>query len=337
MTFLLSSDLIQLQASVKGYVEANFPQGGLKDRHSRDAINLKQKWQEFSAQGFLLGGVSEELGGLGLGFLSNVVVVKEVARTLAPLPALETLLFGVLPLRYLSEGEGTILPKLLEGSEVATGIIGEENVPEASLATLLMTEDDSEIYSASFVMNATAQRSGVELLREIVTLSELSLSTSQKVGVLGDSSPLLFERLLLLSAEMIGASRTAEELTLDYVKTRKQFGVAIGTFQALQHKLADARVGLDAAESLLHFSSWARDNDLSQFQGTALAAYQQCYSSSKKALETFIQVHGGIGFTYEYDLHLFLRRVLNLSAWFISPAAATHNLALSGLEETLNT
>jgi alkylation response protein AidB-like acyl-CoA dehydrogenase len=321
MNFLLSAEHRQLESTIR-----QFAADKLRDR------SKGPNWGEFASLGVLMGPVSEQRGGLGLGLLSGVIVVKELAKTLARLPALETLAFGVIPLAYAGAKE--LLSKLMSGEEIATGYLARDYVPSAEIATLLVSEAEGGISCLRFTLGGE-KIEGLELVRTIYSVSNIRLDSVIESYDLDDADQIYrsiyLDRLILLSAEMLGAARGAEQMTLDYVKTRKQFGVPVGSFQAIQHKLADARVGLDSSEALLHFAAWARDNDGAQYMKSAFGAYVQCAKETKRAIEMFLQVHGGIGFTWEYDLHLYLRRVLSIQGWTTSPGEVAAGLGELGI------
>lgn len=113
---------------------------------------------------------------------------------------------------------------------------------------------------------------------------------------------------LLLASEMCGVMKRAVSMTVDYAKTRVQFGVPIGSFQAVAHPLADSFVKVEGLTSLTQFSAWAFDNSPSQADMTALSAWKFAETHGASTVERAIQLHGGVGFTYEYPLHKYLRR-----------------------------
>lgn len=117
----------------------------------------------------------------------------------------------------------------------------------------------------------------------------------------------------LVAQELCGVCDRAMELTVEYVKTRKQFGVSVGGFQAVQHRAADMKLRLEQMESLAQFANWALENDPSQGEFSSFAAISFCCEHAPWIVESAIQLHGGIGFTWEYGLHLFLRRAQALS------------------------
>lgn len=121
---------------------------------------------------------------------------------------------------------------------------------------------------------------------------------------------------ILASAEMLGVGQTALDMSVEYAKTRKQFSKPIGSFQVISHKLADMHLELQSATTLLHFAAWSRAGDKAQFSQSAAAIKAYASEIAPKVAERAIQIHGGIGFTYEYDLHLFLRRAITLASCY---------------------
>lgn len=113
---------------------------------------------------------------------------------------------------------------------------------------------------------------------------------------------------LLLASEMCGVMKKVIAMTVDYAKTRVQFGVPIGTFQAVSHPIADSFVKTEGLSSLTQFSAWAFDHSPSQADLTAFSSWKFAESYGAATVERAIQLHGGVGFTYEYPLHKYLRR-----------------------------
>jgi alkylation response protein AidB-like acyl-CoA dehydrogenase len=113
---------------------------------------------------------------------------------------------------------------------------------------------------------------------------------------------------LLSVAELVGSAQKAIDLTLEHVKKRKQFGRTIGSFQAVQHKLVDMYLQQQETMSLAHFAAWCADLDQTQFETAAVAARAYASEVVPQICETAIQLQGGVGFSYESELHLYLRR-----------------------------
>ena len=151
--------------------------------------------------------------------------------------------------------------------------------------------------------------------------------------------PARLERTLgvLACAEMVGAADVCLSRTVDYLKTRKQFGQTIGSFQALKHMAADAYVGVEAMRAAAEYAAWAHDD--ATRRGNADAEMEAdvachiaksfCSDTAKKVAEVSIQLHGGIAFTWEYGIHLQLRRILRLATSFGN--AYDHREALAAM------
>ncbi len=110
------------------------------------------------------------------------------------------------------------------------------------------------------------------------------------------------------SAEMLGASRKSLEMSTDYAKVRKQFGQFIGQFQAVKHKLAEMLVAVENAHAAVYYAAWAQDANAPDAALAASVAKSFVNGASRRVCGEAIQVHGGIGFTWEYDLHLYFKR-----------------------------
>jgi alkylation response protein AidB-like acyl-CoA dehydrogenase len=122
---------------------------------------------------------------------------------------------------------------------------------------------------------------------------------------------------LLTAAEQVGTAAGALDRTLDYIKIREQFGRVIGGYQALQHRCADVAVHIEAAAALVERAAAAADSgDTEVLAGTALIARAAASEASLFAADTMLQLHGGIGFTWEHDAHFFFRRARSTAAWF---------------------
>jgi alkylation response protein AidB-like acyl-CoA dehydrogenase len=149
------------------------------------------------------------------------------------------------------------------------------------------------------------------------TLHTVQLTSVQCV-IFEESSSVAVEDLLeaTKASEVAGICKRAIEMTVEYAKTRQQFGVAIGSFQAIQQKIADCYARSEALCSLARFATWAASHSPQQRHLTARAAVLEASHVGPLVCEAAIQAHGGIGFTWEYDLHLYLRRAKTIQSAF---------------------
>ncbi len=149
-------------------------------------------------------------------------------------------------------------------------------------------------------------------------LCGISLVDAAPVATLSSEGSHVAEDCLeiLKACEVFGVCERVIEMSVDYVKTREQFGVPIGGFQAIQHKLADIYAQTEALGALCRFAAWTVEHSPEQRALTARAASLQAATMGPQVCEVALQCHGGIGFTWEYDLHLYLRRAKAFEAAF---------------------
>jgi len=197
-------------------------------------------------------------------------------------------------------------------------------VPDAHIADHLICvtrtkEGTGEDGISLFLVDAKSKGLQVEVLRTMtgeklceVTFSNVAVSGSDLLGELNGGWPvvrsLLDEATVGECAWMMGGARWALETSVDYAKEREQFGVPIGTFQAIQHKLANVAVEVEGATSIVYYAAWTVDESEADRTMTASVAKAWCSDAYKHATFEGIQVHGGIGFTWDHDMHLYFKR-----------------------------
>ena len=307
------------------------------------------KWAALSETGCILAVAPAKVGGLGFGCQAAQMAIFEAGRVLATVPLFETIALGLRPLLLagVEDEAANAIGRILEQQMPASGAFQElcsgaplcraerggdgwvitgdaKLVPSYAQAAIVLIPAIEETATDQVgLFSLTTDRSGVlathhrsfDLLRPYTNLR----LTRAKATLLGVKPRSVFNYLaqeisLLATAEMVGAASRAVEITADYVKTRKQFGKAISSFQAISHLLADMLLQVEAAAALNRFAAWAADHDPAQLEDAARASKAHASEEMPKVLEKALQCHGGIGFTYEYDLHLYLRRVQSLSA-----------------------
>ena len=158
-----------------------------------------------------------------------------------------------------------------------------------------------------------SENTSVTEIKLIETLDLLhlyySFKANNKLTKLSMPADFFYKYLILKSAEIMGICGKVIEITNQYVKTRSQFGVPIGAFQGVSHQLAESYLKYEALKSIVYFASWAVTTSPEQIILASLSSFSNAIEYGSKIVETAIQLHGGIGFTWEHDLHLYLRRV----------------------------
>jgi alkylation response protein AidB-like acyl-CoA dehydrogenase len=145
-----------------------------------------------------------------------------------------------------------------------------------------------------------------------VSFARVSVSLDSMLGERDTAWPMLQRALdkatVALCAEMVGGAEKATEMCVDYGKTRVQFGRQIGGFQAVKHKIADMKVWLENAKSVVYYAAWAVDSDAPEASRAASMAKAYCSEMYSRVTAEGIQVHGGIGFTWDHNMHLYFKR-----------------------------
>jgi alkylation response protein AidB-like acyl-CoA dehydrogenase len=286
-------------------------------------------WHSMAEQGWMGIDVPEDRGGLGLGFVEAAVLLEEVGRHAAPAPFLPTLLAT----GALSEADGVPrvaawLGALLAGD--AVGCVTWASGPEviraepAGAGYMLFGTSDPVVAAPAADLAVVGTPAGVfcvDLDETGRPEREPAMDLTQSLGWLRlDGAPavwlggpdaairLMDRAAVAWSAELLGGASRVLEMASEYAKVRVQFGKPIGSFQAVKHRCADMVVDVEGMRSSTWYGAWclaAADPDASV---AASAAKVWCGDAAKRVMASGLQVHGGIGFTWEHDLHLYLKR-----------------------------
>ena len=286
-------------------------------------------WSAMADQGWLALELPEDEGGLGLGMVEVAVLCEEVGRRLVAAPFLPSIVaLGALCESEARADEATKewREALSQGAAVgcvaaahdAISVVGsgtDVRLTGAAAPTVYAPSADVAVVSASGAVYVVDLRSegrpaaipAMDRTRELGILA-FDATPARRVGG-ADAAELLVDRAAtLVSAEMLGAADRVLAMTVDYAKDRVQFGKPIGSFQAVKHMLADALVDVEGMRSTVYYAAWcaaAGDADRSL---SASMAKAWCSDASRRVMAAGLQVHGGIGFTWEHDMHLYVKR-----------------------------
>jgi alkylation response protein AidB-like acyl-CoA dehydrogenase len=254
-------------------------------------------WRELTELGWPGIAVAEEHGGQGLGAVELAVLLEELGYACAATPFLSTAVAAaVIQAAGTPEQQSRWLPGLASGEQTA-GIGTAELAADAEGAAVVVLIDGNDA-----VLVASPET-------EAVTSID---STRRFATVRGDGEPLAGSAVArihaAIAAEVVGVCQRALDMTLEYVKDRKQFGVAVGSFQAVSHRCAQMLLHTESARSTAYFAAWTADADPDRLpEGAALAAAAAA-DGGREVTASAIQAHGGIGFTWEADVHWLYKR-----------------------------
>ncbi|WP_238422228.1 acyl-CoA dehydrogenase family protein [Gordonia sp. 'Campus'] len=300
--------------------------------------------------------IPEEHGGAGASWAETAAVLEELGAALSPVPAFGSavLAVGAVLLAGDDEASSRLLPGLASGERVGAvcwaGVRG-WNTPGVHADAGLLSGTahyvvDAETADTLLVLasgpgehvtlhEVAADAEGVSVSPMPVMDPTRSLSSVRFDEVASSVIPApgdLATRLrslgwALLSAEQVGGAQRALDLTVDYTKSRKQFGRTIGSFQALKHRMADMYVLVETARSISRAAVHALATDDPEADALALAAHVYCSDAYRSVTGEAIQLHGGIGITWEHDIQLYFKRAQATSQLLGAPHTAVAEVA----------
>jgi alkylation response protein AidB-like acyl-CoA dehydrogenase len=277
-------------------------------------------WGKLAEMGLVGLTVPELHGGLGLREIDLVLLLEECGRAAVPEPIVETTAVGAPLLAEVAttDWQGTWLPRIASGhARLAVGLAASPLVADAHLADLILLEHGEELHAATRDAIEIDAHPSVDGARRLFRVRFTPSSTTRIASGLPARAAFgrAFDRGALGSAAMLlGLARHLIDVTVEYVKVRKQFGVAIGSFQAVKHHLADALVKVEFARPVVYRAadSISRISDASPLHVSMAKA---CASDAALlAARAALQCHGAIGYSFEHDLHLWMKRVWALAA-----------------------
>ncbi|MFC6883207.1 MULTISPECIES: acyl-CoA dehydrogenase [Actinomadura] len=295
MRFALTAEQKEFGAAV-GALLADVPEGGAGER---------DRWSRLAGLGLLAVLVPEEHGGAGGDETDLLAPLEAAGRAAAPEPVVEAAVAAAL-LRG-TDLAAEWLPKLAAGETfVAVTEPGTAHAASADRAGLLLYESGGA-WSATSTFAVTA-RDSVDPARRLSAVEPAE-------GVrLAEGSEAYDRGAALTAAYLVGVASRMIEMTVGYAGQRRQFGRAIGSYQAVKHRLADALVAVEFARPTVHRAAHSLANGAPTRSRDASAAKAMASDAASRAARTALQVHGAIGYTMEHDLHRWLRRAWSLAA-----------------------
>jgi len=266
-------------------------------------------WDEMAELGWPGIFVDEDHGGQALGVVELVILMEELGYVAAPSPFFSNAAAGLLvQFAGSADQQAQWLPGVASGEARGTvGVVAGEGsaplVPDAEMAEFIVLVDGD---SASVVSKDDASIERVDTIDDTRPYSRVSASGGE--GLEGDVAGALARVAVALSAEMVGLSQKSLEMAVEYAKDRQQFGRPIGAYQAVSHNCAQMLMETESARSLTLYAAWAADHEPESLPVAASMAKAYASDAGFRVPARSLQVHGGIGFTWEHDLQFFLKR-----------------------------
>ncbi len=348
MNFDYSDDQKFLKTEARKFLEANCTPKHVRAVLDDDAKAFdRELWDKVAAQGWLGAAIPEAHGGLGLGHVELCAIAEELGRVVAPIPFASTVYFvaEAVMLAGSEQQKSFMLPKIAAGELIGCFATSEgpgavapstlqARVSEGRLHGTKIPVTDGDIADVALVLANEDGRPGVFIVRldgegvERETLktvdptrsaARLTFSGAQafRLGEAGDGFALteaVFDRAAVLIAfEQVGGAERCLEMAKDYALDRYAFGRTIASYQAIKHKLADMYVKNQIARSNAYYGAWALNTGAAELPLAASGARVAGTEAFWFAAKENIQTHGGMGFTWEVDAHLYYRRAKQLA------------------------
>jgi alkylation response protein AidB-like acyl-CoA dehydrogenase len=334
MQFGLTESQGFLKESARQFFAGECPGAEVRRLMETDTAYDAALWSKLTDQGYTGIIFPEEYGGVGLGKVELMLLLEEAGRALLPGPFFSTVVLAGSVLdavstpankkKYLApicRGEARATVAILEASaswnprnvqlSAANGKLTGEKlfVSDAAVADFLVVVARNGVFVADSKARGlkVSPMSGMDLTRKLYIV-EFTNTPAEEIGSPKDLPRAFDVATAALAAELVGGMQRTLEITVEYAKTRKQFGKPIGMFQAVQHQCADMYLETESARSAVYYAGWALEENSPDAANAVSIAKMYASDAGRTVGNRGIQIHGGMGFTWENDLHLYYRR-----------------------------
>ena len=310
MDFGLSDDQRDIKRTARDLLAERSGPGRVRELAEAGRTD-ESLWRELSGLGWPGIAVSEECGGQGLGCIELAILCEELGRALAAVPFLPTAMAaGVIELAGSPQQRERWLPGLASGDVTGALAAAEDGTAElviggAEADVIVVVHEDHAarvLTPGEYELGTTAS---IDPTRSAPRISA-SLDVGEDLG--GDVDAGVDRALVAISSELVGVCDRALEMTVSYVKERRQFGVPVGAYQAVSHRCAQMLLETERSRSTTAFAAWAADADPERLPEAAAMAKAAASDAGREVTASAIQAHGGIGFTWEADVHWLYKR-----------------------------
>jgi alkylation response protein AidB-like acyl-CoA dehydrogenase len=340
--FDLNDEQQAIKSTAREFLAARYKSERIRELARSESGFEQSDWQEMAELGWPGLALPEEWGGQGLGIVELAVLFEELGYALAPTPLLSNTVAGLALaengtdeqrerwLRPLASGEARGTLALMDAGSPATPgaftmearadgdgvVLDGEKVLVLDAATadfLLVATSDGRrhlVEREAEGVTVTPERS-IDLTRRLYSVRFEGVKVAPEATLNGgpaDYLPVLWRACVAIAAESTGVAQRTLEMAVEYAKDRKQFGRPIGAYQAVSHRCAQMLLETENARSAVYGAAWAADAEPESLPLAAAMAKAYASDAGWRVPDASIQVHGGIGFTWEHDLHFFLKR-----------------------------
>ena len=349
MDFSFSPEQDQLRAQARSFLEKRYPLARLGQIATSDDGWDRASWPELARLGWTGASIPEAQGGAGLSFVEEAIVFEELGRALYSGPYFSTVALalpalGCAPDLLARVASGALTATLASGTAIEPRRAGDrwllrgesDLVPDAGWVEAFVVQARGPDGIGLYLAERHDARPHVNVLDTVDATRRLARVTFEDDDARLLAAPPAAAKIIAatrrralaaIALEAVGVASQALALGVEHAKTREQFGRPIGAYQAVSHKLADTYVETELARSLAYWAAWCIAEDDGQAELAAVAAKAYAAEAAVAACERAIQVHGGMGFTWDHPLHRYYKRALWIESFDRSGAAHRADIA----------
>ena len=311
MFFDFTDEQFSLRDAARDFFAGEVTPAAVREAWSSETGRSGSLWRKMAETGFVGLTVPEAHGGLGMDEIDLVLILHEAGRVALPEPLLETtaVVAPTLAEAGTEAQQAAWLPRISAGEAIATvQLAGAPLVADAHVADVLLLERDGALHCVPRDRFQAMPQPSLDGARRVFTVeAEVGDDTAMAGG--SEAAAKAFDRAAWATATfLVGLSERMLTMTVDYTKERQQFGRPIGSFQAVKHKMAETLLVVETAKAATWYAGYAIARETEDRSDAVSIAKSYASDAEYKANYDSLQCHGGIGFTWEHDLHLWLKR-----------------------------
>ncbi|MQA74484.1 MAG: acyl-CoA dehydrogenase [Solirubrobacterales bacterium] len=330
MNFDFNDEQREIKSTAREFLASRFPPERVRELAESRTYD-EGLWAEICELGWPGIAIAERHGGQGLGVVELVILEEELGYACAPTPFLGNAYGGALIEEAGSdEQRASWLPGIASGGARGAAEVDADPEPlvvDAEGASILALAEGE---GAKLVDPGDARLERLDLIDTTRACFRVAAEDGEPLP--GDAFPAANRAAVALSAELVGVAQRALDMAVDYAKEREQFGRPIGAYQAVSHRLAEMLWDVEEARSLTYYAGWCADAEPDSLPLAASMAKARASDAAASVTHNALQTFGGIGFTWEHDLHFLLKRARVAGRMLGAPRAHRERVAaLAGL------
>ena len=326
MDFDFTDEQREIKSTAHDFLAKRFKPAHVRELSEGDSPYSEEDWQAMQELGWPGIAISEEYGGAGLGVVELVILLEEMGYHLAPSPFISNAYAGaIIEAAGSDEQKAKWLPGIASGEARGAAELTCDPDPivgAAGGAKILVLASGE---GAKLVKPEDAQLERIDMIDSTRAYYRVQAEGGEELP--GEVAQAGMVGQIAVAAELVGVAQRALDMAVDYAKEREQFDRPIGAYQAVSHRLAEMLWDVEEARSLTYSAAWAAGADQDLLPIAASMAKARASDAATSVTHNAIQTFGGIGFTWEHDIHFFLKRARLMAQMMGSARAHRDNVA----------